>query len=150
MYRFVTCSGFFFLSRESAEKCYIPNGGFLDDVVLEDPSISFGGQGASSNEGEASITEESGTNNDIGVVAGVQDDLVSDSNIVENVLDEQVIADVQDLKLTEDGGQSNADGEQRVTLSVEEVDTLLDKCLLQALHTTVKDKDLPMPGSTLW
>ncbi|WOG84533.1 hypothetical protein DCAR_0103717 [Daucus carota subsp. sativus] len=135
---------------ESAEKCYIPNGGFLDDVVLEDPSISFGGQGASSNEGEASITEESGTNNDIGVVAGVQDDLVSDSNIVENVLDEQVIADVQDLKLTEDGGQSNADGEQRVTLSVEEVDTLLDKCLLQALHTTVKDKDLPMPGSTLW
>lgn len=140
---------FFFLSRESAEKCYVPNGGFLDDVVLEDPSISFGGQGASY-EGEASITEESGTNNDTGVVAGVQDDLVSDSNIVENVLDEQVMADVQDLKLTEDGGQSNADGEQRVTLSVEEVDTLLDKCLLQALHTTVKDKDLPMPGSTLW
>lgn len=118
--------------------------------MLEDPSLSSGCQGAYSYEGEASIMEESGANNNMGVVADAKDDRVSNSNIVENDLAEQVIADVQDLKLAEDGDQSNADPEQRLILSVEDVDTLLDKCLLQALHTTVKDKDLPMPGSTLW
>ncbi|KAL8110128.1 uncharacterized protein LOC141672571 [Apium graveolens] len=134
---------------ESAEKCYVPNAGFLDDLVLEDPSLSSDCQGAYSYEGEASIMEENGAN-ETGVVADAKDDHVSNSNIVENELNEQVIANVQDLKITEDGGQSNADPEQPLILSVEDVDTLLDKCLLQALHTTVKDKDLPMPGSTLW
>lgn len=38
----------------------------------------------------------------------------------------------------------------QLPLSVEDMDMLLDKCLLQALHTTVKDKDLPIPGSILW
>lgn len=118
--------------------------------MLEDPSLSSGCQGAHSYEGEASIVEESGANNDTGVVADAKDDQVSNSNVVENDLNEHVVADIQDLKLTEDGDQSNADPEQRLILSVEDVDTLLDKCLLQALHTTVKDKDLPMPGSTLW
>lgn len=137
------------MPRESAEKCYVPNAGFLDDLVLEDPSLSSGCQGAYSLEGETPIMEESGNNNDTGVVADIKDDHVSNSNIVENDLDEQVIADIQYLKLT-DGDQSNADAEQQLILSVEDVDTLLDKCLLQSLHTTVKDKDLPMPGSTLW
>jgi translation initiation factor 2D len=35
-------------------------------------------------------------------------------------------------------------------LTTEEVDSLLNKCLLQALYTSIKDKDLPLPGSTLW
>jgi len=35
-------------------------------------------------------------------------------------------------------------------LTTEEIDSLLDKCLLQALYTSIKEKDLPMPGSTLW
>lgn len=148
LYRFLTCLAFYF--RESAEKCYVPNAGFLDDLVLEDPSLSSGCQGAYPYKGEASIMEESGANNDKGVVADAKDDHVSNSNVVENDLVEQETADVQDLKLTEDGDQSNADPEQRLILSVEDVDALLDKCLLQALHTTVKDKDLPMPGSTLW
>ncbi|KAK1395008.1 Ligatin [Heracleum sosnowskyi] len=131
---------------ESAEKCYVLNAGFLDDLVLEDPSLSSGYDGVYSFEGEASIMEESGANNDTGVVADAKDDHVSNSNIGGNDLNEQVITDVQDLKLTEDGDHSNIDSEQRLILSVEDVDTLLDKCLLQALHTTVKDKDLLMPG----
>lgn len=117
--------------------------------MLEDPSLSSGCQGAHSYEGEVSIMEESGAN-ETGVVTDAKDDHVSNSNIAENDLNEQVIANVQDLKIMEDGGQSNADPEQPLILSVEDVDTLLDKCLLQALHTTVKDKDLPLPGSTLW
>ncbi|KAJ0603929.1 putative SUI1 domain, PUA domain, PUA-like superfamily, SUI1 domain superfamily, Pre-PUA protein [Helianthus annuus] len=61
---------------ESADARYVPNAGFLEDVVFEDPS--------------------------------------------------------------------------QVSLSVEDVDALLDKCLLQAFYTTLKDKDLPIAGSTLW
>ncbi len=56
------------------------------------------------------------------------------------------------INLNVNGG--NEDGEEEVSgalvLTIEEMDALLDKCLLEALHVTVKDKDLPMPGSTLW
>ena len=65
----------------------------------------------------------------------------------ENTADEAT-AGVRDLKLT-DSGSPNDPNDQH-TLSTSDVDLLLDKCLLQALHTTLKDKDLPIPGSTLW
>ncbi|XP_021834521.1 eukaryotic translation initiation factor 2D-like [Prunus avium] len=52
--------------------------------------------------------------------------------------------------VTDDGSADQSIGEDQHPLSTEDVDTLLEKCLLQALHTTVKDKDLPTPGSTLW
>ncbi|KAL0326446.1 UNVERIFIED_CONTAM: Eukaryotic translation initiation factor 2D [Sesamum radiatum] len=63
---------------------------------------------------------------------------------------EQITTAMVDLQVVEDaaGIESNVDDQH--LLSVEDVDALLDKCLLQALHTTVKDKDLPMPGSILW
>eukprot|EP00897_Mesotaenium_endlicherianum_P007401 jgi/Mesen1/668/ME000109S10887 len=35
-------------------------------------------------------------------------------------------------------------------MTAEETDALLDRCLLQALRSTLKDKDLPIPSSTLW
>ncbi|RDX97928.1 Eukaryotic translation initiation factor 2D, partial [Mucuna pruriens] len=60
----------------------------------------------------------------------------------------EVTEGMADLKLL-DTASANDPNDQH-TLSTADVDSLLDKCLLQALHTTVKDKDLPMPGSTLW
>lgn len=70
---------------------------------------------------------------------------------VRNELSGELCADLKGLKVSEHvpAEEPNSEKEQR-SLSSEEVDSLLDKCLLQALHTTVKDKDLPMPGSTLW
>ncbi|PRQ22346.1 hypothetical protein RchiOBHm_Chr6g0249251 [Rosa chinensis] len=69
---------------------------------------------------------------------------------VRNEIAEEVTANVGDLKLTDDDSADQSTGEDQQPLSAEDVDMLLEKCLLQALHTTVKDKDLPMPGSTLW
>lgn len=57
---------------------------------------------------------------------------------------------MSDLKVTENVSTDGNNVEDQHTLSTEDVDEILDKCLLQALHTTVNDKDLPIPGSTLW
>lgn len=64
--------------------------------------------------------------------------------------EEGITSGVADLKVTENASTDDSVVEDQHPLSTEDVDMLLDKCLLQALHTTVKDKDLPMPGSTLW
>ncbi|KAI4331912.1 hypothetical protein L6164_016860 [Bauhinia variegata] len=61
---------------------------------------------------------------------------------------DQITAGVSDLKLPDTWSADVPDDQQG--LSTAGIDSLLDKCLLQALHTTVKDKDLPLPGSTLW
>lgn len=142
--------------RGSVEGHLVPNAGFLEDVVLEDPAFLSSVQVSdlcesaadSSNNQQNGISNEEGiidTNNAISEpssASATQND--SDSNI-----EEQVTADVGDLKLTENVGAGESNEEQHV-LSTEDVDAYLDKCLLQALHTTVKDKDLPMPGSLLW
>ncbi|GAY54607.1 hypothetical protein CUMW_158040 [Citrus unshiu] len=127
--------------------------GFLEDVVVEDPAFlstsqvsdSCEGAADSSNDqknGEEGIIDADNANSEPNSTSATQYDF--DGNIVE-----QVAADVGDLKLTEnvDAGETN---EEHHVLTTEDVDAYLDKCLLQALHTTVKDKDLPMPGSTLW
>ncbi|PRQ22386.1 putative SUI1 domain, SWIB/MDM2 domain-containing protein [Rosa chinensis] len=67
-----------------------------------------------------------------------------------NEIAEEVTANVGDLKLTDDDSTDQSTGGDQHPPSTEDVDMLLEKCLLQALHTTVKDKDLPIPGSTLW
>lgn len=133
----------------------MPNAGFLEDVVFEDPSLSSTScQGSDSYEGDASIDEENEMNNKEAAEAIVVKDAnsildhVSDSPDVGKDVAGQVISDVRDLKIMENVDQSNA--EDQHILSVEDLDALLDKCLLQALHTTVKDKDLPMLGSILW
>lgn len=140
----------------------MPNAGFLDDVVFGDPSLlSASYQNPDSYEGETSIDEENGINNknsaeEAGVVTDADSVLahVSELPDVGKDVARQVANDVHDLKITENVDQSTAadqsNAEDQHILSAEELDALLDKCLLQALHTTVKDKDLPMSGSTLW
>ncbi|ESR55008.1 hypothetical protein CICLE_v10019359mg [Citrus x clementina] len=137
----------------SVEGHSVPNAGFLEDVVVEDPAFlstsqvsdSCEGAADSSNDqknGEEGIIDADNANSEPNSTSATQYDF--DGNIVE-----QVAADVGDLKLTENVDTVETNEEQHV-LTTEDVDAYLDKCLLQALHTTVKDKDLPMPGSTLW
>ncbi|KAL0351246.1 UNVERIFIED_CONTAM: Eukaryotic translation initiation factor 2D [Sesamum calycinum] len=142
---------------ESAENCHVPNAGFLEDVVFEDPAFcsasqasdlcqddsSAGQTNAISNEHIGDSSSADGTPS-IPYSASVEDTGATDE------VSEQITTAMVDLQVVEDaaGIESNVDDQH--LLSVEDVDALLDKCLLQALHTTVKDKDLPMPGSILW
>ncbi|XP_059631037.1 uncharacterized protein LOC132273942 [Cornus florida] len=142
---------------ESVEGHYVPNAGFYEDVVFGDPSLASTCQASDSREGDALIHQQNGSDNkevgeaiivtdahsDIDPVSTQQIDFKDDSA-------EQVTADMGDLKVTENASTDELTVEEQHTLSTEDVDALLDKCLLQALHTTIKDKDLPMPGSTLW
>ncbi|EOY17163.1 Eukaryotic translation initiation factor SUI1 family protein isoform 3 [Theobroma cacao] len=141
---------------ESVEGHYVPNAGFLEDAVFEDPSFLSSNQPSVSSEGAAdgSDAQQSGINNeDIGESVNVNDVVserlaASAQNYSENAA-EEITPDVSDLKLSENVAATESNTEHN-SLSTEGVDSHLDRCLLQALHTTVKDKDLPMPGSTLW
>lgn len=135
----------------------MPNEGFLEDVVFGHPSL------VSSPSHDSDLTEsacetsndrQNNTNNDEAEGSLDVNELPADSshalttrNNDENTAD-QITARVGDLKLP--GSDSPNDSNDQHTLSTSDIDLLLDKCLLQALHTTLKDKDLPMPGSTLW
>ncbi|XP_040364039.1 eukaryotic translation initiation factor 2D isoform X2 [Rosa chinensis] len=143
---------------ESVEGPYVPNAGFLEDAVFEDPTLSsaqisysYNGANDGSHDQLNGIDDkEMGQHVD---VADVQSEPSSASVApidVRNEIAEEVTANVGDLKLTDDDSANQSTGEVQHPLSAEDVDMLLEKCLLQALHTTVKDKDLPMPGSTLW
>ena len=83
--------------------------------------------------------------NETGEESPIRDDGGSLSQ-VPSVTDD-VMSNLSGLSVSED--VSSGDREHNA-LSTQEVDVLLDKCLLQALHTSVKDKDLPIPGSALW
>ncbi|KAI3763052.1 hypothetical protein L1987_53501 [Smallanthus sonchifolius] len=133
---------------ESADGPYVPNAGYLEDVVFEDPSLSITSQQydtevTSDHDNDADNIESEVAMNDSN--ASFPD---SSSNMQSNQnTDQQVTTDLGDLKVTEsDKGVT----EEQISLSVEDVDALLDKCLLQAFYTTIKDKDLPIAGSTLW
>lgn len=70
---------------------------------------------------------------------------------VQSIATEEITDSVNELKLPEDKSTEQApDEKEHQNLTTEEIDSLLDKCLLQALYTSIKEKDLPMPGSTLW
>lgn len=142
-------------SRESVEGHYVPNAGFLEDVVYGDPLLASSSQtgdscegidGASNykqndidnKEGESTDEPTSDVLAEPGTVLTAQTDSTTD----------EIISGLNDLKVVND--VSTGEPNVQHTLSAEDVDTLLDKCLLQALHTTVKDKDFPLPGSTLW
>lgn len=62
----------------------------------------------------------------------------------------KLVADIDALTVADDVSAEGSNVEDRHNFTSADVDALLDKCLLQALHTTIKDIDLPMPGSTLW
>lgn len=139
----------------------MPNAGFFEDVVFEDPVFSSSFQGSDSCEGSGDASNHDNDvadRKEVGESADVKDPISdihhtsmtqhdSETDIVE-----QVTTVVGDLKVTDNvaSDESTTVVEEQQTLSTEDVDAYLDKCLLQALHTTVKDKDLPMPGSTLW
>ncbi|KAL6498386.1 hypothetical protein OROHE_026654 [Orobanche hederae] len=139
---------------ESAENCYVPNAGFYEDVVFEDPALFSAGEVSDSCEDGLSVDQPSTINNDTGNASNTADGtpltLDKEDPSVKNEVGEQLTTAMADLQVTENasGTESNVDDQHQ--LSVEDVDLLLDKCLLQALHTTIRDKDLPMPGSVLW
>lgn len=130
--------------RESVDHPYVPNAGFYEDVVYEDPTILPCGQASDSGEAEVPVEKENDTKNE---ETGKSIDSTTMDKMGEVI--EQTTTVIEELKLAERGAVDEVNVEDQ-QLSVEDVDALLDKCLLQALHTTVKDKDLPMPGSTLW
>ncbi|CAL9759468.1 unnamed protein product [Musa acuminata subsp. burmannicoides] len=139
---------------QSAEGHYVPNAGFLVDVVMEDPNLLLISQpsdvhpDASNDEDDINVVESGpiATN-----IQGSTDVDASKNLDVGVQTSEEITADISGLKFSDSvTAEVQSDEKEQQTLSGEEIDALLDKCLLQALHTTVKDKDLPMPGSTLW
>lgn len=143
---------------ESVDGHYVPNAGFLDDVVFEDPSLSLSLSGQSSDScggvsNDASSDQQNGNYNKEVGESVVANDLHSENNPASTTqvdVAEEMITDMGALKVRENASNSESNFEDQHILSTEDVDALLDKCLLQALHTTLKDKDLPIPGSTLW
>lgn len=149
----MTC--LFNLCRGSVEGHHVPNAGFFEDVVFEDPAVQ-------------SSTQASHLNSEIGDKCNDQDSGISGENNVEYVeennatgknsasaaesasIADELTADLDDVKLADGQIASDTKAGEQIVLSTEDVDSHLDKCLLQALHTSLKDKDLPMPGSTLW
>lgn len=143
-----------FSSRESAENRYVPNAGFLEGVVLEDPSSVTAPEESDSYAQETCALEEQDDEH-------VQPDLVVGSELqpgndgqFENTdkieISEVMEEEVSSLSIADSVPAGPSDEKELRSLSSEEIDALLDKCLLQALHTSVLEKDLPIPGSTLW
>lgn len=138
---------------------HVPNAGFLEDIVLEDPALSSVCHASESHE-DASSASNDMHGSDVNNVREGGSFTIQDDHLEQDVdasmqtahkggIPEEVVADISGLKIA-DVSTENQNNEEQHTLSSEEIDALLDNCLLQALHTTVKDKDLPMPGSTLW
>ncbi|XP_078172323.1 eukaryotic translation initiation factor SUI1 family protein [Carex rostrata] len=121
----------------SVEARYVPNAGFLEDVVFGDPTLSRHPDDSSE------IVEENDERNE---------ELPLDGDQMAEAA-EELSADVSSmLKVSESTTEDDKNKEEKEehVMTVEEIDAMLDRCLLQALHTSVKDSDLPMPGSTLW
>ena len=136
----------------------MPNTGFYEDAVFEDPATVSSFQTSDLTEGDygTSNDQQHNSTESIGGVESLDvNDAPADSahalttpNDAANDSTNGLTDGVGDLKL-QDVDPVDEPNDQP-SLSTADIDSLLDKCLLQALHTTVKDKDLPMPGSTLW
>lgn len=124
----------------------MPNAGYLEDVVFADPAQTSVSKASDSCETDAAADQGNAIHNE-------ESNDVADARDEQDVItevSEQLTAEVDDLNLTDTAEVEESTVDEQRILSVEEIDALLDKCLLQALHMSVKDKDLPMPGSTLW
>ncbi|KFK41565.1 hypothetical protein AALP_AA2G145500 [Arabis alpina] len=133
----------------SAEGHYVPNAGFMEDVVMEDPSYLAHlalGSGEDTLDPSAG-PQTSGGNEEDESALGTASTSATDAK---NNTEEHMVGSMDALNLADDVSASDTNTDKQNTLSPEEVDALLDQCLLQALHTTLKEKDLPIPGSTLW
>jgi translation initiation factor 2D len=134
----------------------VPNAGFLEDVVFGHPSLlSPPSHDSDLTEAacETSIDQQNNTKSEAegsldvnGLPSDSSHALTTPNN--DEIAADEITAGVVDLKLPDNDSPSEPNDQH--TLSTSDVDLLLDKCLLQALHTTLKDKDLPIPGSTLW
>lgn len=127
----------------------------MEDIVVEDPALSLvsqfsdtsGDASSSLHDGEA--IEKGEPDSDTHTERHV--DAPQDVDVSNEIFEEVVAADMSGLKVSHNAPAEEPNNDKEpLTLSSDEVDILLDACLLQALHTSVKDKDLPMPGSTLW
>ncbi|KAJ0972861.1 hypothetical protein J5N97_020820 [Dioscorea zingiberensis] len=137
---------------ESVDGRYVPNGGFLDDVVIEDPALFSAVSGNDLNDmQDDTVDDDKGDAHDDGSDAHTDKDIDASVSVDTHNVSEEIAADMSGLHVTENvvADETGAEKETK-NLSTTDVDSLLDKCFLQALHTSVKDKDLPMPGSTLW
>ncbi|XP_010534839.1 PREDICTED: eukaryotic translation initiation factor 2D isoform X2 [Tarenaya hassleriana] len=143
---------------ESTERHYVPNAGFLEDVVMGDPSLlsSSGVSDTGTDVLDASAAPQTSTGNEEDESIDANNAMSSLETASTSVADannetgEQMIGNMDQLKLADDISANEPNTENLTSPSAVVVDSLLDKCLLQALYTTIKDKDLPMPGSTLW
>ncbi|KAJ6360543.1 hypothetical protein OIU77_004539, partial [Salix suchowensis] len=138
---------------ESVEGHYVPNAGFLEDVVFEDPVFLSSVQVPDSCEGsgDSSNHENDGVDSKEVGESAISDSHPTSKTQLDSDIVEQVTTVLGGFKVTDNiAADESTTVEEQHTLSAEDVDAYLDKCLLQALHTTVNDKDLPMPGSTLW
>ncbi|XP_074280171.1 uncharacterized protein LOC141605350 [Silene latifolia] len=134
---------------ESVEGRIVPNAGFFEDVVMPDPSL-LDSLVSHSGETDASNDQTSDNEGEVEPVTSSEHGPISAVNLDDKSNIEQVATELDGLRITENASSNESRVEEPQSMSIEDVDALLDRCLLQALHTTVKDKDLPMPGSTLW
>ncbi|KAE8671034.1 putative serine/threonine-protein kinase cx32 [Hibiscus syriacus] len=140
---------------QSVEGHYVPNPGFLEDVVVEDPSLLTSNQPSDSSEGATrgsdvpeSFIDNENTEEFIDVDHSISDTFSASTQNGSDKSANKITTDDSDLKSANvTDMKSDID---LSSLSIEYVDSHLDICLLQAFHTTIKDKDLPIPGSTLW
>ncbi|KAL6899763.1 hypothetical protein ACP4OV_006421 [Aristida adscensionis] len=133
----------------SADGRYVPNEGFLEDMVVEDPNFVLTSQSHDSSEEPA----EGSNDGNVTIEDAAVD--ISSSHSADPVIPSETMEEITDgvneLKLPEaKTTEQPTEEKEHQNLTTEEIDSLLDKCLLQALHTTIKEKDLPLPGSTLW
>ncbi|KAI4320121.1 hypothetical protein MLD38_033632 [Melastoma candidum] len=137
---------------ESAEAPCTPNAGFLEDVVFEDPTfVSTSFQSEVVNDASNCVQYVACDKEADNVVCPPDDEPTGTAIAVGEVDGSmQLNVSLEDLKVTEGSIADLSTSEDQLNLSAKDVDALLDNCLLQALYTSVKDKDLPIPGSTLW
>ncbi|PKU86392.1 eukaryotic translation initiation factor 2D isoform X1 [Dendrobium catenatum] len=139
---------------ELAEGRYIPNGGFLEDIVIEDPALcttshTSDASGDTLNDALDTVIDKNEQLLDIPVVHAEED---ADSLHGDSKNDDlgEMAADMARLNVSVSVSAEEQNEVRGHVGQSNEIDALLDKCLLQALHTTVKDKDLPLSGSILW
>ncbi|KAF3787587.1 Eukaryotic translation initiation factor 2D [Nymphaea thermarum] len=148
---------------ESVEGQLVPNAGFLEDMVIEDPAlVEVSTEQASSEEVHNDSVHLHDTNAnethekvmDAEAATPEQSAGVSARIEVEGDTASQMTSNFGTLRVADEVSatvaEEHTDDKDQHVLSSEEIDILLDKCLLQALHATIKDKDLPMSGSALW
>ena len=123
----------------------VPNPGFQPGVVM---ALDAGTTGSTSSEGPPA-------NDGAGVRASTSTEVslapvgteLSHVEAAEVAVGQLQLADDSGLPAESTGG---AGGATPAAAAPEDMDALLEACLLQALHNDVKDKELPLNSNVLW